>query len=268
MVATVSINAPQGAMLAAYNIPTEGIRIPQAGIIAAFRQTANNIQAAQAMVMVAARGRIADPRLKAWTFTLDGHDFYVLRLGDFTTLLYDAAADQWVEWTSDGLNFWRANTGISWLGAGGLAHAYGSSVVVGDDTFGLLWFLDPTLPYDEHPDPLRSPQQIPFERIVTGQVLASGRQYLPCYVIFVDGDNYGLTDTDFVPSVVLETSDDQGRNFVAHDVLTVEADITVDNPYSWYSLGQIASPGRMFRVRDTGVFTRIDSMSMNDEDNG
>lgn len=264
MAITANINAPQAAILAAYNIPTVSIDGAQAGILAAFRQTAQ-IEAPQAMVLVAAKGRIANPRLRAWTFTLDGHDFYVLRLGDFSTLLYDTASEQWIEWTSPDLNFWRPNTGISWIGAGALSHTYGSSVVVGDDTFGLLWFLDPTQPYDEHPDPDRLPQQVPFERIVTGQVLASGRQYLPCYAIFLDGDNYGLTAVDFTPTVVLETSDDQGRNFEAHDILTVEPDLTVNNPYAWYSLGQISSPGRIFRVTDTGVFTRIDSMDMNDD---
>lgn len=263
MAITANINVPQGIILAAYSFPTPDVRAAQAGIVAAFRQTAQ-IEAPQAMMLVAARGRIANPRLRSWTFPLDGHDFYVLRLGDFTTLLYDTTSEQWIEWTSGGLNFWRPNTGINWIGAGALAHTYGSDIVVGDDTFGLLWFLDPLLPYDEHPDPDRDPQQVPFDRIVTGQVLASGRQFLPCYALFLDGDNYGLTAGDFTPTILLETSDDQGRNFDAYDALTVEPDISVNNPYAWYSLGQFGSPGRIFRVTDTGVLTRIDAMSMND----
>lgn len=224
-----------------------------------------DIEVTQARMMVLTKGRIANPKLRVWTFTLDGHDFYVLRLGDDTTLLYDLASEQWVEWTYDSLPFWRPNTGMTWIGSEALAHTLGSSVVVGDDTYGLLWFLDPEQAFDEHPDYLNPAQQIPFTRIVTGQVLASGRQNIPCYAIFLEGDNYGLTAEDFVPSVTLETSDDQGRTFDKHDTLTVTPDYDQDNAYTWPSLGQISSPGRIFRVTDNGVFARIDSMGMNDD---
>jgi len=263
MAITPTIRVAQGLLLATYNFPTSSLLASQGGIQVAFRQTAK-VEVSQASVMVAARGRVGDPRLRAWTFTLDGHDFYVLRLGNDTTLLYDVSSEQWIEWTSGNLPIWRANTGISWLGAGGLPQEYGSNVVVGDDTFGLLWFLDPTQPYDENPSADLETQQLAFPRIVAGQVLAKGRQYIPCYAIFVDGDNYGLTAIDFTPAVTLETSDDQGRTFITHGTIEVESDTSVNNPYEWLSLGQINSPGRIFRITDNGIFTRIDSMEMND----
>jgi hypothetical protein len=216
-------------------------------------------------VMAVVRGRIENPRLRVWTFTLDGHDMFVLRLGDLSTLVYDVSTQKWVDWDSFQSGAWRANTGITWTGGQSFGYQYGSSVVAGDDTFGLLWFLDPKQPWDENPDATRSPNEIPFTRIVTGQVLARGRQYTPCYAIFAAGDNYGLTTSAFTPGITLATSDDQGRTWQDHETLSVNPDYGQNNPYQWLSLGQFNSPGRLFRITDNGVYARIDSLEMNDD---
>lgn len=254
----------EGRVFAVYNVPAVSQEISE-GYVFAVTSVRGPQEISEGRVFAVVRGRVAQNRLRAWTATLDGHDWYFLRLGDYATLVYDVYSEQWVDWDSPGLSFWRASLGMTWIGGQALAETYGSSIVAGDDTYGLLWFLDPTLPYDQNPDAERTPQELPFDRVVTGQALASGRTYLPCYALFVDGDNYGLTANDFVPSVTLETSDDQGRTFFAHETLNVVTNYDVDNPYSWYSLGQIASPGRLFRVTDNGLFTRIDSMGMNDD---
>lgn len=246
------------------NFPAHDALASQAMIVAGVKKEVI-AEVSQGRVLAHCRGRVADPKLRVWTFTLAGHDFFVLRLGDETTLLYDVYSEQWIEWDSKDSGAWRPNVGMTWVGAQALADTYGSAVIAGDDTFGLLWFLDPEQPYDDNPDPARPVQEIEFQRIVTGQVLATGRQQIPCYAIFLDGDNYGLSGTEFTPFVLLEYSDDQGRTFQASDTLGVNADITVNNPYSWYSLGSFGSPGRIFRVTDNGVLTRIDSMSMNDD---
>ena len=99
------------------------------------------------------------PQARVWTFSLDGHDFYVLRLGDSETLVYDLYSEQWVDWANFQKEFWRANNGQNWAGASKLAYTYGSDVVVGDDTYGLLWFLDPEQPYDQDPDYLAPVQE-------------------------------------------------------------------------------------------------------------
>lgn len=258
------IHAQQAQNLVIYNIPTPEIRATWGGFVLPYQRD-SIVQVTQALPMVVHRGRVANPRLRVWTFTLDGHDFFVLRLGDTETLIYDVYSEQWVDWDSKESFAWRANVGMNWIGAQGLGDTYGSNIVVGDDTFGLLWFLDPEQPYDQNPVEAHPVQQIEFRRIVTSQALATGRQQMPCYAVFLDGDNYGLTGTEFTPGIVLEFSDDQGRNFVSAETLPVNPDITVNNPYSWYSLGQFGSPGRIFRVTDNGVMKRIDSMSMNDD---
>lgn len=256
-----------GRVFSIYNFPAMTLDASEARIFLPLKR-ASTMDVSEARVFAIVAGRVANPKVRASTYTLDGHDYYVLRLGDAPTRVYDALTGQWPEWTSDigtgQAEAWRPNTVFSWIGGNALADQYGSNIVAGDDTFGLLWFLDPEQPYDDNPDPTRLPQQAAIERIVTGQVLSRGRTFIPCYAIFLDGDNYGIETTDFVPSVRLETSDDQGRTFYDQGSLGLATDPAEDNPYEWTSLGQIGSPGRMFRVIDNGVFARIDSMEMND----
>jgi len=259
------IRTASAVVRAIYNFPSAELRASGA-TVRVLGATSNQLRTSAAYLTVIVRGRIAHPEVRAWTFTLDGHDFYVLRLGDTATLVYDVYSEQWVEWDGHGLPFWRTSLGMSWLGGRKLANTYGSDVVAGDDTWGLLWFLDPNQAFDDEPDEGLPVQQISYERVISAQVLASGRESIPCYSLFLSGDNYGLTAIDFTPSITLETSDDQGRNFDAFDTLTVEPDLTVENPYQWLSLGQITQPGRIFRFTDTGVFARIDSLTMNDEE--
>src|SRR3954464_14599725 len=71
----------QGMALSAINFPTPFIRSTQVTIRTAAKPTPP-LRISQAVVLAAVRGRVANPRVRAWTYTLDGHDFYVLRLGD------------------------------------------------------------------------------------------------------------------------------------------------------------------------------------------
>ncbi len=257
------IHATQGFAITAYNVPARNVTADQAHSMLSIRALAH-VQVTQTHSLVVCRGRVASPQVRAFTFTLDGHDFYALRLGDQGTILYDASTQQWVDWRSTDLDFWRVNAAINWVGAQKLGAQYGTDILVGDDTWGLLYFLDPEQAYDDPPDYLSPIQQFSFERIAMAQTTVPGRQYVPCYAIFLDGDNYGLTAVDFVPSVELETSDDQGQTFISHGVITVQPN-TENQNYRWYSLGQMESPGRLFRITDNGILARIDSMEMNDD---
>ena len=267
MAVTPDIQAPQGRVSVVYNVPTLHLQAEQAAVNVTMRETAANIAVGQLFIMAVVDGRVAQPLVRASTFTLDGHDFYMLRLGDAETLLYDASTQQWVDWDGGGLPFWRANCAINWIGAQSIGYVNGNTdIVVGDDTWGLLYFLDPTQPYDDYPDAAADPsfQQVPYNRVVMAQALAKSREFVPCYAVFLSGDNYGITASDFTPFVQLEISDDQGNTFTNVGVITVEPN-TYDNDYRWTSLGQFGSPGRLFRITDNGILTRIDSLDMNDE---
>jgi hypothetical protein len=259
------VRTAQAFVRVIYNHPTAAIRASNFRVVA-LGATLNVVRASSAYLTVIVRGRVAHPEVRAWTFTLDGHDFYVLRLGDTETLVYDTYSEQWVDWDGHGLPFWRTSLGMSWLGGRRNASTYGSDVIAGDDTWGLLWFLDPEQGYDDEPDAALPIQQIPFERVISAQMVVSGREAVPCNALFLSGDNFGLTADDFTPSITLEISDDQGQNYDAFDTLFIEPDLTVSNPYQWLSLGQIEQPGRIFRFTDTGVFKRIDSLKMNDDE--
>lgn len=257
--------ASQAEALAVYNIPAKHMHSSQALMLAVVHGEAP-VRASQAVMLVVCDGRVDTPTIRAFTVTLDGHDFYCLRLGDFETLVYDTASQEWVEWGSDPFPFWRVNCGINWVGAQSIGYKYGNTdIVVGDDTWGLLYFLDPMQPYDDNPDENASTllQQVPFSRIVMAQTTVSGRNFVPCFAVFLDGDNYGI-NSDFTPFVQLETSDDQGVSWTNHGVITQQPNI-LDQDYRWTSLGQMQSPGRLFRITDNGILTRIDSLEMNDD---
>lgn len=217
----------------------------------------------QLIVRGVVRGHVENPRIRAWTFTLDGHDFYVLRLADILTLVYDVYSEQWMDWQDFTHTYWRPNIGTTWGGAAALAHTYGSSVIAGDDTWGLLWFLDPNQPYDEHPDVEQDAQRLYFERITMGQVPIRGRENLPCYAAWLTTD---MGDPAYDGAGVrLEISDDAGATFADMGLVPITTGAAYPE-LAWYSLGQIEAPGRLFKITDDGAIMRIDGLEMNDPD--
>lgn len=249
-------------VLVALTYPTPVERLSGlSGLVIA--KNATPLQVTNAAVLVAVRGRTDNPKLRAWTFTLDGHDFYVLRLGMNSTLIYDDYSEEWVEWDAFGEKYWPVNIGINWTGGMSLAYINGSNVLVGDDTHGLLWLLDPARPYDENPESLDIDQQIFFERTIQGQVVVAGRETQPCYAVWLTTD---MGAPAYVGAgVQLEISDDAGVTYDDMGTVTVTADGNFPE-LSWYSLGQIGAPGRLFRITDDGAVARIDSLEMNDPD--
>jgi hypothetical protein len=116
---SVSLRVPQTEILAAINFPTAQERTTQGDILAdtnfndpklrasqveglVFAKNSMALRMVQADVLAYVRGRIQNPKMRAWTFTLDGHDFYVLRLGMDLTLVYDVSSEQWVDWDAFG----------------------------------------------------------------------------------------------------------------------------------------------------------------------
>jgi hypothetical protein len=255
---TPELRVSQTRALSAINFPTVQMRLSQARVLIA--ETADqDLQLSQARILVAARGRPGNPRLRDWTFSLDGHDYYVLRLGDDVTFVYDATTEQWLDWSDRDYPFWRANVGISWIGGTALGQNYGSNILVGDDNFGLLWILDPNQPYDENPDYLADEQRFYFERVAMGQVALRGRSVMPVYSAFLTAD---MGDPAYLGAgVTLFTSDDGGATFDDHGTVSVTPDFH-EPELSWYSLGQAEAPGRLFKIVDDGAITRIDGLTV------
>jgi hypothetical protein len=171
-----------------------------------------------------------------------------------------------MDWDAFDEIYWPVNCGFNWVdgqGAIGPDGIFGSNVLVGDDTYPLIYFLDPELPYDENPESLDPTVAIYFERVLQGQVIQTGREVQPCYAVWLTTD---MGAPAYVGAgVKLEISDDAGNTY--DDMGTVDVTPGEFNPeISWYSLGQIAAPGRLFRITDDGAVARIDSFEMNDPD--
>lgn len=248
----------QADVLAVYNFPAERVDVSAADLVYLNQQTAKGIEVSQADVIFIARGRVADPRVVAWTFTLDGHDYYVLRLGTFTTLVYDTFSRQWYVWGSRTSDLWRAYHGINWRGAQRWADEFGSDAVVGDDGNGAIYLLHPDKDVDD--DPVSGPDRpLRYDRkVVVQAVLPSGYDLVPCYGLQLFG-SVGQTDSQL--TVSLEISDDRGTSYFNMEDQDVAAG-DIDYRLEWLSLGSMRAPGRLFRVSDDGALRRIDGFQM------
>jgi hypothetical protein len=252
------VQVSQSAVLALGIYPAEFIQSSQAAL-SAVTDSVLDIEASQLSILVLAAGRTADPKVCAWTFTQDGHDYYVLRLGTVETLVYDTHAQQWYNWGSGSAGLWRAFTGTNWLGGTGLGGPW-SNVVVGDDGNGALYFLDPNGTYDDSAlTGSEDPQ--PFTRIAQGQIALRGYASVPCYGVELLGSVGDLPEDTTLTAVTLYTSDDRGHTYDDCGTVTVEPG-AYDTRVQWQSLGSMTTPGRLFKVVDDGALKRIDGFEM------
>lgn len=196
-------------------------------------------------------------QLRSWTFSLDGHDFYVLRLGDFETLVLDLVTGQWSRWFGHGLAYLRAHLGLNWLGLAvtSLNRGFSWNVVAGDDSGSQLWMMEPVSGIDESP----GSGTASYQRRAAAAVPMRLRATAPCYEVFLTASlgNPALVGA----TVTLETSDDQGQTWLNHGAITITAGAYTQE-LSWPSLGLIRAPGRIFRVTDEGALTRLSSLDM------
>lgn len=261
------VRAIQAATMVLGIYPTEELRASQAGALVLVDSHSKEVRASQAATMVLARGRVSDPNVRAWTFTLDGHDFYVINVGDLETLVYDATIGDWVTWGNNNDSVFYAKTGINWIGAKGFADEYGSNILVGHDTAGTLMILDPDFQADESPIP-DDDRKFDFRRQVTTQtVISPGYSRIPCFGLQAYG-SIGDNDADVSDlTVTLEYSDDRGNTYFNAGTLAVPND-DYDFRLNWRSLGSMQAPGRLFRITDYGAMKRLDGLEMEDNTDG
>lgn len=255
--------ASQAFVLAAGAYPSEAVIASQALGLAAV-VNATTITASQAFILAACTGRVADPNVRAWTYTLDGHDFYVIRLGNDETLVYDLTTNQWSTFASGTGALWRAYNGCNWLGSDPISVGYGSNIIVGDDGNGSLYFLDPDGDTDD--DALEGDANPrPFERVAIGQIVTNGYDAQRCFGVTLLGSigEQVATDTE-LQTVTLSYSDDSGHNYQSAGDLIVDPEDYAAR-LTWRSLGSIRYPGRLFKITDYGALKRLDSLDVQDE---
>lgn len=187
---------------------------------------------------------------RAWGFTLDQHQFYVLHLGVEGTMVFDVLSGEWAEWETEGYVGWNAEHGIVW----------NDDIYFGDILQPTLWKMDLETDLDED---FRT-----ITRVVTGGIPAVGRDALKTGMFILSATPQAtlITDGDEIPSVQLSFSDDGGKTFRSREALEVTSNETQD--LSWRGMGLIKTPGRVFKVTDTGGFIRIDgaNQKINGED--
>lgn len=246
------------AASAVFNYPTANLYASEL-IGTVIAEGLADIWATQIYAQVVVRGRVDDPRVRAWTFTQDGHDFYVLRLGNAETLVYDTHSQEWSIYGSGTGDPWRAYTGRNWQGGRGLALPW-SDVVVGDDGTGAIYFLSPD---DDNDDDaiLGEDTPRPFRRRLTGQIVVKpGYISAPCFGVQLFGSIGSGVET---LNINLAVSDDRG--FTYDDMGDIALDpLDYNARANWLSLGSMVAPGRLFRITDDGALKRLDALEMDD----
>lgn len=189
-----------------------------------------------AMLVVAREGPIERYTSRAWTFHLDGHNFYVLHLGLQGTYVYDQLTGRWAQWqTVSTAPLWNMEHGITWNGIS----------LAGDNNNSIIWQVDPDVDTDEG---YRT-----ITRKVTSLVPVRRREFVDCFGLYL------TASTGFPASVDAELSmrwsDDGGNTWETADTITLTDE--TDQELAWRSLGQMSAPGRIFEFTDAGGLVRI-----------
>lgn len=205
---------------------------------------AASVQTSEVVALVAYFEGDPNPRYdsRAWGFTLDQHEFYVLHLGDQGTYVFDVLTGEWSEWETDGYVGWNAENGVTWNG----------EVYFADRAQPIIWRMNPDSFLDED---FRI-----INRVVTGAVPVRTRDFYSCFAAFLTA-KVGAPDPENGSTVRLRFSDDAGETwFDAGSVELSLGDYTQE--LSWRSLGQMGAPGRIFEVADWGGTVRIDGFDI------
>jgi hypothetical protein len=258
-----NVDTSQYDITVIYNFPSERIDVSQYDTTYVYQNTNTNVEVSQWDITVVYKSSIDDPVIRVWTYTMDGHDYYIIRLGNYETLVYDIHSEQWYTWGTENSSLWRPFTGMNWQGGNSNSEVYGSNVIVGDSSNGALYFLDPDGDLDDGPvtDINGETPSYTFERTAYGQYPTRGYDVTPCWSLKLMGSAGEYPEE---PSTVnLSTSDDWGHTYKDWgDKTTPVGDYTVR--IDWRSLGSIRAPGRIFRITDHGALKRIDSLEMGD----
>ncbi len=236
----------QAVMLVSFAPPgTRSVRSSQVAMLASsIAELETTVKTNAVAMLVAYRtGSVENLNLRSWTYSLDGHTFYVLTIGEQGTFVYDESTGKWARFQTTGLSGWNMEIGTTWKG----------KVIAADQSNPTIWEMDPTSFID---DGYKTQT-----RVVTGALSMRNRAFIPNYAFRVTA-SLGTPDvagtlpaTD--PSVLLEISDDQGKSYQSMgEVVIATADYVQE--LQWLSLGTMNPPMRIFRVTDTGAIARID----------
>jgi hypothetical protein len=185
--------------------------------------------------------------LRAWAFSADGHEYYVLTIGEAATYVYDAANKLWGRFDSKGFDFWRAHLGTDASG-GALA---------GDTESGTVWRVAPDRQSDGDDEIVRVAAA--FVPIPAGKAVCANFS-VACAVGVAPLSGDGAD-----PQIGMRYSDDQGKTWSSWRWRSLGVTGAYDQVVRWRNLGQMKPPGRMFQVRASDpVPVRFSDFRFND----
>lgn len=194
----------------------------------------------QVAVLVGVKPGIPDQsRSRSWDFTLDGHTFWVLELGQEGTFLYDYSTKQWCNFNTQGFGpNWNFTNGCMW----------GNRIVGADILYGVVRELDPDAVVDEG--------WRDIAHVVTGGIATRSRESIGCSVLRVSA-SVGQIDEELGSALNMRFSDDQGQTWVGYfTVPLTQGDFSGEIAYR--ALGSFSAPGRIFELSDSGGLIRLD----------
>lgn len=200
-------------------------------------------ESTEAAAVVYGTDRPTAPRSRAWTFTMDGHVFYVLDLAEEGTFLYDQVTGQWCEFATESFNGWNMRNGVVWTD--------GDRIVGGDTTGPTVWELAPGAMED---DVFRD-----VVHTVTGGVPTRSRTFHAVEALRISGSLGDIEQPADVPQTTLTMrfSDDNGKTW-SDDYVQIVKQGDYGAEIAFRSLGSFMAPGRIFEISDAGGILRID----------
>lgn len=234
--------ATQAVLLAAMGRPAgHRSQIAQAPLLAARTAGEGSVPGvSQACMLVAFQTGVPDQsRARSWSFTLDGHTFWVLDLGVEGTFLYDVITKQWCKFTTQGFNGqWNFANGCMW----------GTRIIAADLMYDMVREMAPGYTVDEG--------WRDIEHVVTGGILTRSRQSIGCSVLRIAA-SVGEIDQAGGASLDMRFSDDNGETWSdTFSVPLTQGDFSGEIAYR--ALGSFSAPGRIFELTDSGGLVRID----------
>ena len=171
---------------------------------------------------------------RAWTYTLEGHKFYVLE-ADRGTFLHDRATGAWHQRKSYDSDYWRCN---------GAVDAYGQTLLTDRET-GAIYTVSNDV-YDEAGDPIIMEMVLP--------TLEYGRQRVSMYSFEVTTET-GIGGVDDDPQIMLQFSDDGGHNWSAELWRGMGEQGERRNRSVWRKLGKFRT--RQMKLRIAAAVQRL-----------
>jgi len=193
--------------------------------------------------------RLTEPsKIRAWSFTTDQHTYYILRLGNRGTWVFDLISRKWFNWSSYGEDYFKPHLGAQ---IGGMALA-------ASDEDGTIWKVDA--------DALTDAGQ-PIERRFTGYVPLKGSWAIVDSVSLHCAVGVGLVSGQGVePKVGLRYSTDQGKTWSPWMFEDLGAMGQYETRVIWRRLGRIDAPGIYFEwIVTDPIEVRVSDARMNDD---